>query len=377
MKEFDLYKIKKLVLWVALTEALIWIVSFNIYFFIFEGNDEARLEKPLYLWFLLAVPAFAVFWIIDSVHKNNAVQRYATVRKLKYLSPSFSTLQRYFQYFFLRNAIFLMVIALCNPQYGKDKVDAKRQGIDLYIALDISNSMLAEDMGGDRSRLKYAKLAIERLISGLKGDRIGLVVFAGDAFVQIPLTNDYGAAKLFLSAVNTDMLSAQGTAIGRAITRCTASFDGKATTNKAIIIISDGENHEDDAMAAVQNAVNNNIKVFTIGVGSLNGSPIPVYVNGEKQGLKRDREGNTIMTKMNESMLVELANAGGGSYVRATREHFGLDRLFAQINKIEKKSYDSISYADYEDQYFYFLWLAFVFLIADFIIGYLPVLKAT
>lgn len=376
MKKDGLYHIKQLVLLVVITEVVLWTISFNIYFFIFDGSEEARLENPQYLWFLLTVPAFAVFWIYNTIYKNKAIQRYASIKQLESLSAPFSNLFRYLQYFFVRNALFLMVVALCNPQYGKGKLEAKREGIDLYIALDVSNSMLAEDLGDSRPRIKYAKLAIERLVSNLKGDRIGLVVFAGDAFVQIPLTNDYGAAKLFLSAVSTDMLTAQGTAIGRAIDKCVQSFDAGSKNNKAIIVISDGENHEDDALAAVQNAVNNNIRVFTVGVGSTTGSPIPVYVNGEKQGMKRDQEGNTVMTKMNEQMLVQLANAGGGAYVRATREHFGLDRLFAQINKIEKKSYDSLSYVDYEDQYFYFLWGAFCFLIVEFILGYLPVLKA-
>lgn len=372
MKTPRIYNIRNLAWLVALTEIVIWAISFNIYFFIFDEADDARLEKPEYLWFLIAVPVFALFWVYNTSRQNKMIQRYASLSQLEKLSPPFSNTVHYLQYFFIRNAFFFLIVALCNPQYGEGKEEAKREGIDLYIALDVSNSMLAEDMGDARPRLKYAKLAIEHLISGLKGDRIGLVVFAGDAFVQIPLTNDYNAAKLFLSAVSTDMLTAQGTAIGRAVNKCVESFDKHSTNNKAIIVITDGENHEDDALAAVQNAVNNNIKVFTVGVGSTTGSPIPVYVNGEKQ-LKRDSEGNTVMTKMNESMLVELANTGGGSYIRATREHFGLDRLFAQINKIEKKTYDAVRYQNYEDQYFYFLWVAFCFLIAEFIIGYLPV----
>lgn len=376
MNKFRLYNVNTLVWLVAITEVVVWAISFNIYFFIFDGNEDARLEKPQYMWFLLAVPLFAAFWIVNVVYKNKAIQRYAQKSMLNHLAAPFSNLASYFQYFFLRNALFLMIVALCNPQYGKGKIEAKREGIDLYIALDISNSMLAEDLGNQRSRLKYAKLAIERLITGLKGDRIGLVVFAGDAFVQIPLTNDYGAAKLFLSSVSTDMLTAQGTAIGRAIDKCTNSFDPNSKNNKAIIVISDGENHEDDALNAVQNAANNNIQVYTIGVGSPAGSPIPLYVNGEKQGVKRDNEGNTVITKLNESMLAQLATTGGGTYVHATKEHFGLDKIFAQINKIEKKSYDTASYADYEDQYFYFLWVALAFLVTEFLMGYLNVLRA-
>lgn len=375
MKKFNLYNVDLLIWLVLATEVLTFGVGISVYTMQFTERNDARLEHPEYLWLMLMVPAFAVFWIFNSIYKNRSIQRYARVEKLTVLSPPFSTTLRFLHYFFIRNALFLMIVAVCNPQYGKGKLEAKREGIDLYIALDVSNSMLAEDLGESRSRIRYAKLAIERLITHLKGDRIGLVVFAGDAFVQIPLTNDYNAAKLFLSSVSTDMLSAQGTAIGRALNKCVESFDKNSPNNKAIIVITDGENHEDDALAAVQNAVNNNIKVYAVGVGSTDGSPIPVYENGTKVGMKRDSEGNTVMTRMNEAMLVQLTQAGQGAYVRATRAQFGLERLLAQINKIEKKSYDSVGYVDYEDQYFYSLWVAFVFLILEFVLAYLPFLR--
>jgi len=360
---------------VVITEVVFWTISLNIYFFIFDKGDEARLENSTYLWFFLIIPAFAIFWIFNTIAKNKIIQRFATVEKLSVLSPRYSNTVRFIQYFLIRNGLFFLLIGLTNPQYGLGKMEAKRNGIDLIIALDVSNSMLAEDMGPNGDRLTNAKRAIERLISQLKGDRIGLIVFAGDAFVQIPLTNDYGAAKLFLSAVSTDMLSAQGTAIGKAIDKSVESFDMKSTTQKAIIVISDGENHEDDAVAAVQNAVNNKIKVYTIGVGSANGSPIPQYVNGVKAGVKRDVEGNTVITKLNQQMLIELASVGNGVYVKTTKSNFGLDKLFAEINKIEKKTYDTVDYTDYDDQFYYFLWIALAFLAVEFSIGYLPLLK--
>ncbi|HYG52854.1 MAG TPA: VWA domain-containing protein [Flavobacteriales bacterium] len=372
VNRFNLYNIKTLAWLVIITELVLSALFINIYFFVFDSNEEARLERPQYLWFLIAVPVFAVFWVVNTWQKNQVIQRFATVEKLGKLGAGFSMLQRYLQYFAIRNAIFLLVVGLCNPQYGTGKQEAKRSGIDLMIALDVSNSMLAEDMGPNGNRLTYAKRAIERLLGQLKGDRIGLVVFAGDAFIQIPITTDYPAAKLFLSAVSTDMISAQGTHIGRAVDKCVESFDMKAKTRKAIIVISDGEDHETEAVQAVQNAANSKINVYTIGVGSSQGSPIPNYVNGRKEGVKRDAEGNTVITRLNQEMLKQLAAAGNGVYVKTTRSNFGLDALFKEINKLEKNTIDTIAYTDYDDQYFYFIWAAFIFLLFEFLIGYLP-----
>ncbi|HLP11526.1 MAG TPA: VWA domain-containing protein [Flavobacteriales bacterium] len=360
---------------VIITEVVLCALALNIYFFIFDKNNEARLEYPQYLWFLIAVPLFAVFWIVNTWQKNKVIQRFASVDKLGGLGAEFSMVKRFLQYLFLRNAIFLLVVGLCNPQYGEGKAEAKRSGIDLIIALDVSNSMLAEDMGQNGNRLTHAKRAIERLLTQLKGDRVGLVVFAGDAFVQIPITTDYPAAKLFLGAVSTDMISAQGTHIGRAVNKCVESFDMKAKTRKAIIVISDGENHEEDAVEAVQNAANNKINVYTIGVGSPQGSPIPNYVNGQKDGVKRDAEGNTVITRLNQDMLKQLASTGNGIYVKTTRSNFGLDILFKEINKLEKNTVDTMSYTDYDDQYFYFIGGALVLLLLEFLIGYLPLIR--
>lgn len=376
LNKFIPYSIRLLTWWVIGIELGVFLIAFNVYFFIFDGNDEARLENPEYLWLLLILPFFAVLWIFNVSSKNENINYYASTNKLGSFGVRFSTTQSILRYFMLRNVIFFLIIALVNPQYGKGKLEAKREGIDLIVALDVSNSMLAEDLSEGRSRLKHAKLAIERLINRLKGDRIGLVVFAGDAFVQFPITNDYGSAKLFLSSVNTNMLSAQGTAIGRAIDKSVTSFDPKSPAQKAIIIISDGENHEDDALSSAKLAAENKIHVHTIGVGSLNGSPIPVYDNGERKGVKRDEEGNTIITRLNPQMLKEVAEAGSGEYIHATKANFGLEPLFNSIAGMERKAYESVSYTDYEDQFHYFIWIAMLMLIIEFIFGYLPVIKA-
>lgn len=375
VKEFEKYNLKSLGWAIALTEVVLWTIALNIYFFIFDGNEDARIEHLNYLWLLLFVPAFAVLWYADAARKNKTILRYANATQLKKLSPSFNTVTHYIHYFLIRNGLFFLIIAFSNPQYGKGKAEAKRQGVDLMIALDVSNSMLAEDIGNDMNRLRFAKLAIEQLINKLKGDRIGLIVFAGDAFVQIPLTNDYAAAKLFLSSVSTDMLTAQGTAIGRAIDKGISSFDLKSPSKKAIIVISDGENHEDNAIEAAQLAKQNKVQVHTIGIGSPNGAPIPNYVNGLRSGVRSDAEGNTIITKLNQQMLIEVADAAGGIYVKSSKKQFGLDILFTEINKLEKKEYETVAYTDYDDQFNYFLWMAFILLVIDFGLAYLPVIK--
>ena len=369
------YNVKLLAWLIAAFEIVFWIITLNIYYFLFSSGDDFRFEKEDALWYLLVLPVFIAIILIDSNQKNKIILRYASINQFAKLGFSFKTWTRFLHYLLVRNAIFFLILGYSNPQYGKGKAEADRMGIDLMIGLDVSNSMLAEDVGNNMNRLRFAKLSIERLISKLHGDRIGLVVFAGDAFVQIPLTNDYSAAKLFLSSVSTNMLTAQGTAIGRAISKCMESYNFKSLTKKAMVIISDGENHEDDALSAAQNAKANGVKVYTIGIGSLNGSPIPLIVNGHREGVKRDMDGNTVMTKLNQQMLVEVAEAGGGVYVKSSKNQFGLDELFTEINKLEKKKFDTILYTDYDDQFYYFLWIALVLFLTDFILGYLPVLK--
>jgi len=232
--------------------------------------------------------------------------------------------------------------------------------------LDVSNSMLAEDI--KPNRLERAKMAISNLIDRLQGDRIGIVVFAGNAYKQLPLTTDYSAAKLFLSAVDTKIIPTQGTAIGEAINMAVQSFDDKQH-NKAIVVITDGENHEDDAVGAAKNAVEKGIKVFTIGMGLPEGSPIPLYDrNGNKLGFKKDRSGKTVITKLNEDMLRQIAAAGNGSYVRAGNASTGLSKVLDDINKIQKKEIETRQFTDYEDRFQIFLALALILMLVELLI---------
>jgi Ca-activated chloride channel family protein len=261
-------------------------------------------------------------------------------------------------------SIAFIIIGLANPQIGSKMEEVKREGVDLMIAIDLSNSMLAEDL--QPNRLMRAKQSISRLIDRLDGDRIGLVVFAGDAYVQLPITTDYSAAKLFLSTINTDIIPTQGTAIGKAIELSINSFDVSNDQNKAIIIITDGENHEDDAIQKAKDAEDMGIFVHTIGMGSAEGGPIPIKNRyGSITSYQKDNSGNTVITKLNEEMLKEIAASGGGSYIRANSTQSSLNALFKEINKMEKKEIGSKVFTDYKDRFQWFLGIAIVLLLIE------------
>ena len=231
------------------------------------------------------------------------------------------------------------------------------------IALDVSNSMLAEDY--TPNRLERAKLAISRIADKLKEDRIGLVVFAGKSYVQLPITSDYVSAKLFLGSINTGSVSVQGTALGDAITTSIKALGTENQNNKAIILITDGENHEDDPIEAAKSAKDLGISVHCIGIGSSEGKPIPV-ANGE---LLKDKDGNIVVTKLDEDTLVKISEAGGGTYVRAGNSEFGLDVIVDKIHNMEKQQFKAIVFEDYNEQFMYFLGIALFFLILEVMIG--------
>jgi Ca-activated chloride channel family protein len=262
-------------------------------------------------------------------------------------------------------ALAFIIAGIAGPQYGSKLKKVKREGIELIIALDVSNSMLAEDI--QPNRLDRSKLAISRLVDKLKDDKIGLIVFAGDAYTQLPITSDYNSAKLFLNSVNTQIVPKQGTAIGAAIALAMRSFSPSSKANKAIIVITDGENHEDDAVSVAKSAVENGIVVHTIGMGLPQGSPIPVLRNGAKEYLK-DNQGNVVITKLDETMLEQIATAGDGVYVRANNAQVGLNTLFDEINKLEKTEMESLVYSDYEDQFQYFFAIGLFLILLEFVI---------
>ncbi len=281
------------------------------------------------------------------------------------LIPDFSKEKSILKFIFLIIAYVFLIIGLANPQIGSKLVKGERKGIDIMIALDVSNSMLAEDI--QPNRLEKAKQAISKLIDKLKNDRIGIIVFAGKAYTQLPITSDYAAAKMFLSTIDPTIVPVQGTAISEAIRLATKSFNDE-NHNKAIIIITDGEDHEGQAIEETKQAVDVGISVFTIGMGLPDGSPIPLYNGNKRLGYKKDNNGNTVVTKLNESILQQIASEGNGIYVRANNTSAGLRTIFQKINKIEKKEYESRVFSDFESRFQYFIGISIILLIIELLI---------
>jgi Ca-activated chloride channel family protein len=295
--------------------------------------------------------------------RKKSIEKIGSFQIVEKMMPMYSILKLKLKFWMFIIAIISLIIGLANPQFGSKLEEVKREGIDIMIAIDLSNSMLAEDL--PPNRLQRAKQSISRMIDRLQGDRIGIVVFAGHAYVQLPITTDYSAAKLFLSTINTDIIPTQGTAIGKAINLCMSSFDFENGQSKSIIVITDGENHEDNAIDEAKEAYKKGVIVHTIGMGSEQGGPIPT--NNRGQYLK-DKNNQTVITKLNESMLKQIASSGNGSYIRANSTSSGLDALFNEINKMEKNKIDSKVFTDYKDRFQWLLGLAIFILTLEIIL---------
>jgi Ca-activated chloride channel family protein len=325
-----------------------------------------QVENKYFLFALVLIPLFIiVYWFMNRWRKK-ALKNYGDLAVIEHLFPDVSTTKRTWKFILFCIAFLLLIIGIANPQVGTKMEEVKNSGADLMICLDVSNSMRAEDL--TPNRLEKAKLSVAKLIDKLNGDRIGIIVFAGEAYVQLPITTDYAAAKLFLESINTDMVSSQGTAIGKAIDMAVESFGKDEGKGKAIFIITDGENHEDDAIAAAKAAVEKGINVHTIGMGSPNGSPIPIYRGNVNIGFRKDKDGNTIVTKLNEQMLKEIAAAGNGVYVRASNADVGLNNLLSAIEKLDKKEYESKLYGDFEDRFQWFIAPALLLLLIEMLL---------
>jgi len=324
-----------------------------------------RFANPDYLYLLLLLPAVILLYIINLIRKKKALKRLGDINLVSRLVPEMSRIRPAIKFIMQLVAVSALIIVLARPQFGSKIEDVKKQGVEVIIALDVSNSMLAEDIQPDR--LTRAKQAISRLVDNLNNDKIGLIVFAGDAYIQIPVTTDYISAKMFLSTINPNMVPKQGTAIGAAISLGVRSFSPGEGKNKAMIIITDGENHEDDPVKEAEEATKTGIIIHTIGIGSTEGVPIPVIINGKKDYLK-DADGNTVITKLDEEILKKIALSSGGNYVRASNSNIGLDEIFNEIKKMKKQDLESTMYTEYNDQFPIFAALAMLLLMADFII---------
>ena len=317
---------------------------------------------PHYLLLLLLIPFFFLGMGLWLWGRRRRLRRFGDEALVNELMPSWSRGKLWVRTVLLSLAFFFFVIGLSRPQIGAMLKAHKITGAEIMIVLDVSNPMLAQDYSPDR--LERAKLAISRITDKLKDDRIGLIVFAGTSFVQLPITSDYVSAKMFLNSISTESIPIQGTAIGDAISTAVRGFSAQSEHSRAIIVITDGENHEDDAVAAAKQAAEAGIKVYTIGVGSADGQPIPM--NGE---LLKDKDGNIVVTRLDEETLRKVASAGGGAYVHAGNDEFGLTPIISDIRKMEDEEYNSVVFEEYNEQFMYFLGIALVFFVLEMLVG--------
>lgn len=315
-----------------------------------------------YLFLLLLVPVIPIVYGALRIMRKRRLSKLGDPALVSALMPSWSGPKGWWRIILFDLAFFFFVLGIARPQIGAKLAQKETKGIEIMICLDVSNSMLAQDYSPDR--LSRAKLAISRLVDRLQGDRIGLIVFAGTSFVQLPVTTDYVSAKMFLNSIDTQSVPVQGTAIGEAILTAARGFSTQSEKSRAIIVITDGENHEDDPVDAAATVAQTGVRVFTIGVGSLHGQPIPK--NGE---LMKDKDGNIVVTRLDEQTLRQVADAGNGAYVHAGNEEFGLNPIITELRKLEQDRFNSVVFEAYDEQYMYFLAAALFFLVLEMLLG--------
>lgn len=315
-----------------------------------------------YLFLILLIPLFFLIYGLMLKRRKRRVAKFGDPELIARLAPERSSRKGWVKLLFYSLAFFFFSIGMARPQIGATLKKQEVKGAEIMIALDVSNSMLAEDYYPNR--LERAKLAISKLVDRLQDDRIGLVVFAGQSFVQLPITTDYVSAKIFLNSISTESIPVQGTALGDAILTCIKSFSMESENSRAIILITDGENHEDDPVQAAKDATTMGARVFCVGVGSTEGKPIPK--DGE---LMKDKDGNIVVTRLDEETLRSVANAGDGLYVRAGNSEFGLNPIIDEIKDMEAKRYENVVFEEFDEQYMYFFGIALFFLLLEFLIN--------
>lgn len=318
-----------------------------------------RFESPAYLWLLWSIPVLAIIRFVCYKLRRKKLLRFGEMSLVNRLMPNVSKIRPSVKFWLLVAALALMIVMLARPQMGSKISHEERNGIETIIAMDISNSMLAEDVVP--SRLQKSKMLVENLVDHFTNDKIGLVVFAGDAFVQLPITTDYVSAKMFLQDINPSLIQTQGTDIARAISLSMNSFTQQKGLGKAIILITDGEDHEGGALEAAKEAKKKGINVFILGVGSSNGAPIPLG-NGDYM---RDNAGNTVMTALNEQMCRDVAKAGSGTYIHVDNTSDAQEKLNDELSRLQKGETDSVVYSEYNEQFQAFALLALILLIIE------------
>lgn len=329
--------------------------------------EVLRFENEIYFWLFSIIIIIILAYFISSFLNKKRFKDLSNNDILNQIIQNKSKYKNILKLVITLLASVSLIIAIMNPQIGSKLEEVKREGIEIMIAIDVSNSMLAEDI--KPNRLESAKQSINNLINKLYNDKIGIILFAGDSFLQLPLTSDYSAAKLLLSTVSTDLIPTQGTAIGAAIELSMESFSEDSKAGKALIIITDGENHEDDAITKSKDAQNNGITISTIGMGTEEGGPIPIYRNGQRIDFIKDRSGNTVVTKLDAAMLSQIAATGEGSFIRASNAGLDLKKIIDDMQSLEKEEFESKVFSDYEDRFQIFLGISILLFMMEFLIS--------
>ncbi len=323
-----------------------------------------QIEEPKYFTLLFLIPVVLVGFLLVVWWKKRTQKKFAEIKLLERLTPDKSNFKTWFKMICFLIGLTFLIVSLTNPKMGTKMETVKRQGVDIVFALDVSRSMLAEDIAPNR--LEKSKQIISKIIDKLGSDRIGIIVYAGNAYPLLPITTDHGAAKMFLNSANPNMVSSQGTAIGEAVNLAKTYYNDEEQTNRFLFIVSDGEDHQEDLSAAIGDLSKNGIKTYTIGVGNAEkGSPIPLRVKNVVQGYKKDKNGETVLTQMNPQTLQQIAEAGQGQYILGNRTKPTVKFVEDLLIKAEKSEFETKRFADYKDQFQWFVGIALFFFVVD------------
>lgn len=322
-----------------------------------------QLEEDIWFWLLLILLGMLLVFLWTQLWKKRTKRKFSDLTLLERLSPDQSAFKSVLKFITLSLSFICLIIALVNPKIGTSLQTVKREGVDIVFAIDVSKSMLAEDIAP--SRLEKAKQLTTQIINNLVSDRVGIIAYAAKAVPQLPITTDYSSAKMFLQNLNTDMLSSQGTAIDEAIQLSRSYYNDEEQTNRVLVIISDGEDHNDLSLEVAEAAAEEGIKIFTIGVGTEKGGPIPLKRNGIVMSYKKDQNGATVITKLNTNTLSEIAKEANGTYVDGKNTNDVIETIGDILNKMDKKEFEAKEFAEFEDQFQWFLGLGLFFLILD------------
>ncbi len=321
-----------------------------------------RFANPHCLWLLAALPVLLVLFWAAAQRRRKRLARFGHPEIVRFLTPEVSTGRVTLKFILFSTALALLILAAARPQFGSKLREEKSQGVEMMLAVDVSNSMLAEDF--EPNRLERTKYAVGKLFEGLQQDRVGLIVFAGEPKVQLPITSDYRMAKAFARRIDPSLVSVQGTAIGKALAQALLSFSGESENrSRVVILITDGENHDDDALAEARRAADRGIRIYTIGIGTPEGAPI--QIGGE---FVKDEKGEIVVSKLNEEMLSQIAEVTGGAYVRSSKQSIGLDEIVQSINDMEQTELSTVRFEEFNEQYQYLLGIALVLLLLEFLL---------